>query len=831
MLAVVLLTLLLSACIADTSQGLTPTAQPSVSPGATPSGDAGSVLTPQPGVKADIANARQLEADGDYENAVNVYIAVAAAQPDNRTEATLSAARLLLDLDKPDDVRILLETYLAQPNITGDGLAAHYMLARAYSALQRYDDSLKQYDAYIQTGRAALPYAYLDRARVLMSLNRPADAAQSAQDGLALGVPSTQQNLFELAIAQGFEGAGNLDDAITWYQKLLDQGYNESLALSRIAAIKQIRGDPTFQDDLTNLMSNYPASSQAMGALQDATSAGTAVLPSIAGLIYYRHNDYSTAEPFFQTQIDDAPDDPASALAYYYRGAIRESKGQPDDAADDYAKVVALDPQSPLADDALWWRARILENEQKYDDAGTLYQQIVSDYPSSSFVDDASFRRGMLKFRAGDYAGAASIWGEDQKTAPDDSSLQRLQLWQAKALQLGGSTAAAKPILENLATKQEDDYIGIRALGLEDGQQSQPHAAIEPKVDLTPSFDWAAADTWISQKVGRPATDKVWQSDNRWDRAQELWRVGRSSYAELEVYDSDLEQHQRRHRTLYTGARAAQRRPRQHVGTRRTILAARAKYDAGSGPAESDSLALVPRCFRTDGAAVRGAGQGVAAAVARVHAAGELLRPACRIAGRSAGPDAAPAGHRHLAGRLDEAAAGRQRPVVARRPQPGAGRAVHGQPAIAVQQRAVRGPRGLQRRPDRCLRLARRSRTRRRHLPRNRRVLRNTPIHTDRVGELRHLPLPLRRRSPTGPAEVEIQACIADDFVCLPGSVSSPIFYAPFGYPPALREGRMKTVLRTRQGTRHRNQPNGSNFTLSLSQAGAGDENKRVRLG
>ncbi len=532
-----LLTLFLSACIADTTKDVTPTVQPSGASGDTPSPEAGLILTPQPGVKADIANARQLEADGDYENAVNVYIAVAASQPDNRDEATLSASRLLLELDRPDDVRILLEAYLAQPNVSGDGLAAHYMLARAYSALQRYDDSLKQYDAYIATGRAALPYAYLDRARVLMSLNRPADAEQSAEAGLAMGVPSTEESAFELAIAQGFEGAGNLDDAVTWYQKLIDQGYSEALSLSRIAAIKQIKNDPTYEDDLTNLMSNYPSSSEAMGALQDATSAGKTVPPSIAGLIYYRHSDYTTAEPFFQQQIDDAPDDPASAIAYYYRGAIRESKSETDDAAADYAKVVQVDPENPLADDALWWHARILENEQKYDDAGTLYQQIVTDYPSSSFADDAAFRRGLLKFRAGDYAGAASIWGDDQANAPDDTSLQRLQLWQAKALQLAGSTAAAKPILQNLAAKQEDDYVGIRALGLEDGEQNQPHAAIEPQVDLTPAFDWAAADTWISQKIGRPATDKVWQTDNRWARAQELWRVGRSSYAQLEVYD------------------------------------------------------------------------------------------------------------------------------------------------------------------------------------------------------------------------------------------------------------------------------------------------------
>jgi soluble lytic murein transglycosylase-like protein len=541
LLAFVLLSLLLSACIADTSQP-TPTATgvTGATGGASASPQPGVILTPPAGVAADIATARQLEGQGDFEDAVGVYVAVAAARPDDRTEASLSAARLLLELERPEDARLLLEAFLARPNLSGDDLAAHYLLARAYAALERWDESLQQYDLYIQSGRAALPYAYLDRSKVLLALNRPADAAQSAQAGLALGVPSTEKRAYVLATAQAYERAGSLDDAITWYQKLLDESGlsgDESLALSRIAAVKQVKGDPSYKDDLTNLMSNYPASSEAMGALQDALGSGETVLPSIQGLIYYRHNDYTTAEPQFQKQIDDAPNDPASALAYYYRGAVRESRGELDDAMSDYARVVELDPKSPLADDALWWRARILENDAHYDDAGSVYQRIVNEYPNSSFAADASFRRGLLAYRAGNYTNAASIWAQDLTSATDDATRQHLSLWQAKALQMAGSQSGAKPILDNLASKHEDDYPGIRALGLSGGQQNQPHAAVESSIDLAPKFDWTAAETWLAQKTGRPATDKVWLNDNRWSRAQELWRVGRSSYADLEVYD------------------------------------------------------------------------------------------------------------------------------------------------------------------------------------------------------------------------------------------------------------------------------------------------------
>jgi len=71
-------------------------------------------------------------------------------------------------------------------------------------------------------------------------------------------------------------------------------------------------------------------------------------------------------------------------------------------------------------------------------------------------------------------------------------------------------------------------------------EDGQPRATRESKVDLSPSFDWAAAEAWLAQRTGRSLDSpagRVWTGDGRWLRAQELWLVGRDSEADAEAFD------------------------------------------------------------------------------------------------------------------------------------------------------------------------------------------------------------------------------------------------------------------------------------------------------
>src|SRR3972149_2909058 len=77
---------------------------PPPAPGPTPA--PALARTPRAGTKSALDPARRLEAEGDLRAAADAYVAVAAQGGSDRGEATLGAARLLLELEQPADVRV-----------------------------------------------------------------------------------------------------------------------------------------------------------------------------------------------------------------------------------------------------------------------------------------------------------------------------------------------------------------------------------------------------------------------------------------------------------------------------------------------------------------------------------------------------------------------------------------------------------------------------------------------------------------------------------------------------------------------------------------------------
>lgn len=497
----------------------------------------GVALTPQAGLNVDLPTARRLEAEGNIESAVAAYIAIGASDSDDRDVATLSAARLLLELDRPEDVRILIEPFLARDGLEGEHLAAHYLLARAYAALEMWQESLREYDAYIALARPAAPYAYLDRTVPLLELDRPAEVVASVQTGLSYGIPASQRRAFLLRIAEANEQAGALEAAIDSYRALIDEGLvgDVSLALSRIIALKRILGDATYSDDLITLLSNYPSSAEALEDMEEAVSLGEPVVAWLQGFVYYRHNDYAKAEPAFQEQIALTPNAPESAEAYYYLAAIQESRGEIEASLDNYAIATTVNPNSSIADDALWWRARILGIDEALDAAAELYGRIVNEYPFSQFFSDAAFQHGMIEYRRQNFAGAAQLWA-DGAAVTGGLDAANLRIWQAKALLSAGDVANAAPLLQQLASEFEDDYAGVRARALMGNLHSIPRATAETVIDLTPEFDWDAAEAWLTSVTGRAISAAGWSTDDRWARARELWLVGRVAYGDAEIF-------------------------------------------------------------------------------------------------------------------------------------------------------------------------------------------------------------------------------------------------------------------------------------------------------
>jgi peptidoglycan lytic transglycosylase len=529
-----------------------PASEGGAPPGATEA--PGSVLTPRAGVPADMPLARALESEGELEKAADAYIIVAASPGPDKLAATHSAARLLLELEKPQSVRLLLEPMLLGQTVPPEQTAGRYFLARAYAALDMWNESLAQYDLYVQSGRAALPYAYLDRAQTLIALGRAQEAMDSLQSGLAMGVPDSMRRTYLLALGQSNEAADDAAGAIGWYTALINESARDApVALARIASIKRRGADTSYGDDLNRLFSSYPGSPQALEELNAALARGEPVDAFVRGVVYYRHGDYTTAEPAFRERIGSSLNEAGVAESHYYLAAILESRGDVPPALDSYSRVTELNPQSHLADDALWWRARILEEEEKFSEAWPLYQRVVHEYPGSVFASDAAFRDGMLEYRMENFHAAAGRWEQRGAVVADADERARLDLWRGKALVRANDRAGSESILTPLRATNDVDYTGMRARAVVRDQHNLANSEKEASVNLAPGFDWVAAEAWLVQKTGRPLSE-AWTGDPRWLRAQELWLVGRTRYAEAEML-SLVESYARDPMELYTLSR------------------------------------------------------------------------------------------------------------------------------------------------------------------------------------------------------------------------------------------------------------------------------------
>lgn len=547
----------------------TPTAEAPQPEEASPTPAPGVSTTPVAGAPADLSQARLLEAEGELRAALNSFLAVANSDSVSRGEAVAGAARVLLELDRADEARQVLEPYVRAGAGDWHGVSL-YLLARTYDFLGRTQDALEHFNLYIGTGGPATPYARIDRARILAESGQAAAAEAEAEAALQFSLPTAVRRGLMLTMAQAYERAGNMSYALGWFQSFHGAGGDEITAWTSIARVKRVMNDPSWWNEESRLIATYPSSHHSLTALNNALARGIPVDNFVKGLVFYRHAEYDKAFDAFMERINAGPNSPISAEAYYYLAAIQEHRNQPEQALISYAKVVELNPSSGLADDALWWRGRILEEAGRRAEAAAVFGQLAASYPNSSWASDAALRRGLLSYQAGAYRQAATAWAEELAVTTNVLERQKLSLWQGKALLKAGDTAAARAILEPLSLAGEDDYYGIRAVALLNSRHGLPKATVETSINLTPAFDWAAAEAWLAAVTGRavlPASDQLWTSDARWSKAQELWLVGRSSQAQAEAF-SLMESYTQDPIALYSMARTLAAQGRVAISAR-----------------------------------------------------------------------------------------------------------------------------------------------------------------------------------------------------------------------------------------------------------------------
>jgi len=541
--------LLLAAC----RQGAPATPEATVEP------PAATAVSPTP-APPDPALGRELQREGQYEEAIAVYQQVITRSPEpERLAARLSLARTYLLSGRNLEARTELELFLSQAPSDSERRLGRFLLAEAQEALGDKEEVLNLYQQFAQEGSPAAPYAHLARARVLASLGRSQEAAAAADLALSAGLPPIVAAGALLDIARAFEAAGALDHAILWYERLFRESQSsadQALARWRVGALSRLRGDPNWAEHDLAVILNYPSAPAALDALADLEEAGVSVDDYLAGLVYYRHNKDGEAQEAFEAYLHQDPPGPHDAEAAYYLAAVHEESGDEEGALNAYEDSLRRDPDSPLADDAAWWRGRLLESLARYDSAISAYREFPRRYSSSPWASDAIFRSGLLLYEQEKYDEAISAFDEAQHltAAPDD--VDRARLWLAKAHTATGHPDDATTILKDLASEDPSNYYSLRAAAL----LGQPLPSAElGDVDLTkaPDIDWAAIDAWAASWLPSPpsASPQAFLSDPRWARASELLDLQLLDEASAE-FESLLEAYGTTSPALYDLARA-----------------------------------------------------------------------------------------------------------------------------------------------------------------------------------------------------------------------------------------------------------------------------------
>ena len=480
--------------------------------------------TPAP---PDPALGRELERNGQYEEAIAVYQQVITRSPEaERLPARLSLAHTYLLSGRNLEARRELEVFLSQATSDSDRRVGRFLLAEALEGLGEKEGALDLYYQFAQEGSPAAPYGNLARARLLASLGRSQEAAAAADLALSADLPPIVTAGALLDIARAFETAGSLDDAIVWYERLFKESQSsadQALARWRVGALSRLRGDPNWAEHHLAVIQDYPSAPAALDALADLGEAGVSVDGYLAGLVYYRHLKDDEAQEAFEAYLDQDPSGPHDAEAAYYLAAVYERQGDEKAALDAYDDSLRRDPDGPLADDAAWWRARLLEDLARYEAAISAYREFPRQYPDSPWASEAPFRGGVLLYKQRKYDEAVSVFGEARYLTADLDDVARARLWLAKAQRAAGHSDEATTILEDLADDEPSNYYSLRAAAL----LGQPLPSAESdEVDLTKasSIDWAAIDAWAASWLpsSTPASPPAFLSDPRWARASEL---------------------------------------------------------------------------------------------------------------------------------------------------------------------------------------------------------------------------------------------------------------------------------------------------------------------
>jgi soluble lytic murein transglycosylase len=520
-LLIVALAALLTACGGG---GKATPATPTVAP-------EGTVLTPQ--ATGNLADAQRFQRDGEYEEAIAVYQALArqAGGPDQQ-EARLGLAQSYFALERYTDTVAQLEAYLDAKPPEEDGLRARFLLGRTYTALgdsKKAQDNLRR---YIEKNGPLAAYARLDLVDLLTEEGKADKVINELEEALTLDLPAPLAPTLLLRLANAYANAGKDALALQTYDRLLQEAPTDSYksqALWGIATVSRRLGDATrWQQSLLDLVHQYPASPQALNALETLAAAGTPVDLLSQGIVHYHRHAYDQALSALDGFLAGQPAAAEAAAAHFYRGVIHQRQDAPNEALSEYEASLALDNAGSLAAEAAWARAGLLEELGRTADAAVAYDELWRAYPASEHAAAAAFRSGFLTLLDGGVTAAQATWSDTLNAPFDAESRARIHLWLGKtALTLGDSQEATAQF-QQARQAAPNSLAALRAEAWLAGEGTTPPPVQGQITAPAAEPDWLAVETWLAARWGPETLAPVPSglSQPAWLRGRELHLLG-----------------------------------------------------------------------------------------------------------------------------------------------------------------------------------------------------------------------------------------------------------------------------------------------------------------
>ena len=435
--------------------------------------------------------------------------------------ARLDQVQVLLKLERGADADGLI-TELAWDLTTmpADSARRHALLSAASARLRGDPEAeLAAFDRYVGADGPSAASIQLQRARLLIELERFADANLAADQALSYAALPAAERLEALLLsARALEALGQPDAAIAQYRALLEaspSASDQAVALARIGGLSWDAGDRASAIGAWGrLAAEHPGREEAEVALDALTGAGERPDRLTTGILLMER-DYLVDARSTLIEVLVGGTAGEKAAAEFYVARIAQLRDDVDGAVAGYLAVPSRDAASEFAPEGLWRAADLLSEIGSSASAEPVYARIMRDYPSSGRSADAALRFALWRADEVGWEEAAARLEEGLSVAGRHWTInerQRHQLWQGIAASHLGREIEAVEFWRAAASLGAGRYYGVRAAALA-GADSVAASAEQ------------TAEEWLTSVAGRdPGGGASAAGSVRWRSARELRR-------------------------------------------------------------------------------------------------------------------------------------------------------------------------------------------------------------------------------------------------------------------------------------------------------------------